>query len=195
MRNPLPAATALFAAFALSACGSGGDPAPGGGTDASAPVAAAAGGGIPANWKATDACSILDKAVVAQVLKVPVPQATVALVHEPGTADAGTSECSYLGADGAAVATLMTRWSPINDNTADAIAGAKSTMNATLKGFGKGPVEDVPGLGKAAFVASGLGQLSVYLDDARMVIVTPSKVPDGANAKDVAIELARKVPA
>lgn len=191
MRRPILAATALAAIFMLGGCGGSGDNA-GAGASAAAdgPMPA---GAMPANWKATDACSILDKAVVSQVHKVPVPQATVALVHEPGTADAGTSECSYLGDDGAAVATLMTRWSPINDNTAEAIAGAKSMMNATLKGFGEGSVEDLPGLGKAAFIVPNLGQLSVYLDDARMVIITISKVPDGTTGKDAAVELARKI--
>jgi len=192
MRRPILAAATLAVILTLSGCGGSGDSGAGAGASAAAdgPMPA---GAMPANWKATDACTILDKAVVAQVLKVPVPQTSVALVHEPGTADAGTSECSYLGEDGAAVATLMARWSPINDNTPDSIALAKSTMNETMKGFGAGTVEDVPGLGKAAFVAPSLGQLSVYLDDARMVIITPSKVPDGAKARDVAIELARKL--
>jgi hypothetical protein len=177
--------------LALAGCGKSGD-ASGAGDTAGTTAAAPAGGGMPADWKATDACSILNKAAVAAILKVPVPQTQLALVHEPGTADAGTSECTYLGEDGASVASLMTRWSPIADNTPDAIAGAKSTMNATLKGFGKGPVEDVPGLGISAFVAPGLDQLSVYLDESRMIIVSPRKVPDGMSGKDAAVELARK---
>lgn len=177
--------TALATICALAGCGSGGDKA--GGSTAEKPTE---GGGMPANWKATDACSILDKAAVAEVLKREVGETSLALVHEPGTADAGTSECTYAGPDGN-VASLMARWSPINDQTAETIAAARSTAAAAMKAFGKTP-EDVPGLGKGAFFAPGIDQLTVFIDDARMIVVTAQKVPDGVSGKDAAIALAKK---
>jgi hypothetical protein len=180
---------ALGFTLALSGCGGGGSASD---DDSGSTTASAAGGGMPANWKATDACSILGKGDVAEILKVKVKETQLGLVHEPGAADAGTSECRYIGEDGAAVASIMTRWSPINDNTAESIQLAKSGLAETLKGFSKGPPEDVPGLGKAAFIVPSLNQLMVYLDDARMITVTASKVPDGASGNDVAIALARK---
>lgn len=186
-------AAAFGCALALSGCGSKDTGASGEQDDAvEAGVKAAGGGGMPANWKATDACAILDKAVVAEILKQPVSDAQVSLVHEPGSVDAGTSECTYAGADGGTVASLMTRWSPINDNTAESIAGAKSAMVATMKAFSDKQIEDVPGLGKAAFFAPGIDQLNVFIDDARMITVTVRKIPDGANGKDIAIALAKK---
>lgn len=180
------AGAALGCALALSACGGGGDD-----TGKAQPEGkTAAADGQPANWKATDACSILPKAAVAEILKRDVAETGLALVHEPGAAEAGTSECTYSGADGN-VASLQARWSPIADNTAETIAAARTAGAAALKAFGKVP-EDVPGLGKAAFYAPGIDQLTVFLDDSRMIVVTAQKVPDGTTGKDAVIALARK---
>ena len=143
-------------------------------------------------WNAADACSIVDKAAVAEILGREIASTQLSLVHEAGSADAATSECAYLGADGASVARLMTRWSPINDNTTDSIAMARSSTAATMKAFSSVPLEDVPGLGKAAFLAPNISQLNVFIDDARMIVVTVEKVPDGASGKDLAVALARK---
>lgn len=180
------AAISLGCALALTACGGGNDAAKGDGESRTA----AASSGMPANWKATDACSILSKADVAAILKRDVAETSLALVHEPGEAEAGTSECTYSGADGN-VASLQARWSPIADNNVGAIATARNAGAAALKAFGK-TLEDVPGLGKAAFYAPGIDQLTVFLDDSRMIVVTAQKVPDGAVGKDVTIALAKK---
>ncbi len=175
----------------LAAC-SGGN-----GSDASKPEKTADAGsgsssGMPGTWKATDACSILDKAAVAEILKQEVTAAQLGLVHEPGAADAGTSECTYAGKDGGTIASIMTRWSPIKDNTADAIAAARAGAAQTMKAFSSKPIEDVPGLGIAAYYAPGIDQINVYLDDSRLIMVTANKVPDGASGKDTAIALAKK---
>ncbi len=83
---------------------------------------AVAAGGMPANWKATDACSIVDKAEMGEVMKSEVTDATRSRwCMSRASAAAGTSECSYILADGGR-ASVMTRWSPINDNTAESIA-------------------------------------------------------------------------
>jgi hypothetical protein len=158
----------------------------------STPEVATAATATPPAWNAADACSILDKEAVAAVLNLDIASTQLGLVHEAGATDAATSECTYLGADGASVARLMTRWSPIKDNTAEAIAMARSATAASMKAFSSVPLEDVPGLGKAAFVAPNISQLNVFIDDARMIMVTVEKVPDGAQGKDLAVALARK---
>jgi hypothetical protein len=179
-RNAIIAAG--LACILLSGCGSsdkGGD----------AAVAAAA-GGMPANWKATDACSIVDKGEMGEVMKSAVTETSLAMVHEPDTSSAATSECSYILADGGR-ASVMTRWSPIDDNTAESIATTRSTMASTIKAFSDKPIEDVPNVGKAAFFVPKINQFNVFLDDARMVIITLPSAPD-ATAKDQAIALAGK---
>lgn len=146
----------------------------------------------PSAWNAADACSIVDKAAVAEILGREIASTQLSLVHEADGANAATSECAYLGADGASVARLMTRWSPINDNTIEAIAMARSTTEASMKAFSSVPLEDIPGLGKAAFLAPTISQLNVFIDDARMIMVTVEKVPDGAQGKDLAVAMAKK---
>ena len=156
------------------------------------PEAAAATTETPSAWNAADACSILDKAAVAGILGREIASTQLSLVHEADGASAATSECAYLGADGASVARLMTRWSPIKDNTTEAIAMARSTTEASMKAFSSVPLEDIPGLGKAAFLAPTISQLNVFIDDARMIMVTVEKVPDGAQGKDLAVAMAKK---
>lgn len=156
------------------------------------PEAATATTETPSAWNAADACSIVDKAAVAEILGREIASTQLSLVHEADGASAATSECAYLGADGASVARLMTRWSPINDNTIEAIAMARSTTEASMKAFSSVPLEDIPGLGKAAFLAPTISQLNVFIDDARMIMVTVEKVPDGAQGKDLAVAMAKK---
>ncbi len=176
---------AIGAALVLAGCGGGG------GADNATGTAATAesSGGMPADWKATDACSIIDKATIESVLGTKVTESALGLVHEPtaGADDAATSECSYILADGRA--SVMTRWSPINDNSKEAIDLARNTMTATLKAFGGGTVEDVAGLGKASMWVEKVGQLQSFIGEDRMVLIT---VPNGAGAKDKAIALAKK---
>src|SRR5690349_10745205 len=111
--NKLAIVAAGLACIVLSGCGDNGAGREAGGSTAAT-------GGMPANWKATDACSIIDKAEMAEVMKSEVTETSLALVHEPDAAAAGTSECTYLLADGGRAA-VMTRWSPIDDNTPEAI--------------------------------------------------------------------------
>lgn len=180
-------AIAGLSLLALAGCGKGGSS---DGAGAATQGAASAAG--PAGWNAADACAILDKAAVAEILRQPVTEAQLSLVNEAGSATAATSQCVYVGAEGGTVATLMTRWSPINDNTPEAMATARSVAAAAIKPFSDKPLEDVPGLGKAAFLAVPISQLNVFIDDARMIVVTADKVPDGANGKDIAVALAKK---
>lgn len=180
----------IFAALAclpmVAGCSGGGE----GGSNDKAASGSAATGGAGAGWDATDACSIVTRAEMAEVMKSEVSEATVGLVNEAAGSNAATSECTYIFKDGGR-ASVMTRWSPINDNTDKAISGARSTVAATVKAFTDRPVEDVGGVGKAAFFVPKINQLNVYLDDARMVMITIASAPD-ATAKDQAIALARK---
>ncbi len=166
----------------LAACGGADTPA---GNQAAAAV-----GGMPSNWKATDACTVLDKAVIGAALGTEVTEATLSLVHEPDGATAGTSECTYMLKDGGR-ASLMTRWSPIDDNTPAAMKGARDAMAKTLKAFSDKQIEDVAGLGKAAFWVPGINQLNVFIGSDKFVILTIGSAPDD-KARDIAIGLARK---
>lgn len=167
----------------LTGCGGSGDA--NGGKEAAAPA------GKPA-WNAADACTLLDKGAVGAALQQDVAETQLSLVHEADGATAATSECLYLGKDGASVARLSARWSPIGDNTAESIAGARTTTAAAVKAFSDTPVEDIAGLGKAAFFVPGINQLTVFFDDKRMIVLTVEKAPEGANARDIALALAKK---
>lgn len=145
----------------------------------------------PANWNAADACSILNKAAVAKALEQEVKETHLSLVHEAGAIDAATSECTYTGAEGSSIASLMTRWSPINDNTQSSIVGTRNAAASALKSFSDKQIEDVPGLGKAAFFTPGIDSLTVFFDDARMITLNVQKVPEGKSGKDVAVMLAK----
>ncbi|AZI36632.1 hypothetical protein [Caenibius tardaugens] len=171
---------------ALAGCGETSNTESGGAQSSAKSGAAAAG------WNAADACSILDKAAVGAALGQDVKETQLGLVHEAGAADAATSECSYIGADGSTLVTAMTRWSPINDNSQASFDGTRNAAASALKAFSDKQVEDIPALGKAAFIVPGIDALTVFIDDARMVTVTVQKVPDGGSGKDIAIALAKK---
>lgn len=142
-------------------------------------------------WDASDACALLDKANMGTILGTPVTETRLGLVNKAGAATAATSECTYTLSDSSTV-TFMTRMSPIADNTAEVIASTRSGVENTLKSMGSSDVtvEDVPGLGKAAFFVPKIGQLNVFYDDSRSAMVT---VPAGPDAKDKAITIAKKV--
>lgn len=173
----LPIATALI----LGACGSDKQAAKGD-TDVTSATA---------GWDATDACTLLDKSAVGAALKDEVTEASVSLVNQASGANAATSECTYLLASGGR-ASLMTRNSPIADNTPEAIALARNATQETVAAFTDKKVEDVPGLGKAAFFVPGINQLNVFIDDKRFVILTISSAAN-ATAKATAVDLFDKI--
>ena len=184
MKTTIRTLAAASALALLAGCGGSNDA--NGGKDAAAPAGKAA-------WNAADACTLLDKGTVGAALQQDVAETQLSLVHEADGPTAATSECLYLGQDGASVARLSARWSPIDDNTAETIAGTRATTAAAVKAFSDTPVEDIPGLGKAAFFVPGINQLTVFFDDARMIVLAVEKAPDGAAGKDIALALARKV--
>lgn len=167
----------------LAGCGGsqGGDKAAGGGAKTAA-----------ADWDATDACARLDKTAVGAALGDTVMETSLAFVHRSmGGGDASTSECTYTLASGGK-ATLMTRNSPIADNIPESIAMTKKTTQEMLSMLGgDSRVEDVPGLGKAAFFVPRIGQMSAFLDDSRFVVLTID-APTPEKAKQIATDLVRK---
>lgn len=142
----------------------------------------------PANWKATDACWVIDKAAMATIVGKPVAETSLALVHESDGSTAAASQCTYKLTDGTE-ATLMMRWSPIADNSEGAINLARNALQETMKAFGKS-LETIDGLGKAAFWAGIAGQLNVFIGEDKFIIIS---MPTGPAAKDQAITLARKL--
>lgn len=176
------------AVLALAGCGGNETPTAGGSEAAAAQETGGKSG--PSGWNAADACTIIDKADVGTILKTTVTGTSLDLVHQVGQADAATSQCTYKLESGGE-ATLMTRWSPIDDNNAEAIALARSVSAKSVAAFTSKPIEDVPGVGKAAFLVPGINQFNVFIDDARMIIISPGNVPD-AEAKAAVIALAKK---
>ena len=78
------------------------------------------------------------------------------------------------------------------DNSDAAIKQTRETTEKTMAAFSDKKIEDVPGLGKAAFFVPGINQLNVFLDDSRFVILTIGSAPN-ATAKDTAVGLMGKM--
>ena len=146
---------------------------------------------VSSGWDATNACALLDNAAVGTALGDKVIEATVGLVNQASGANAATSECTYILESGGR-ASLMARNSPISDNTDDAIKMARNATQASVAGFTDKKVEDVPGVGKAAFFVPGINQLNVFIDDKRFVILTVSSAPN-EGAKALAVDLFGKI--
>lgn len=172
------------AALTLAACGGAGDTAGGDESRTDTKV-------VTAGWDATDACALLDKAVVGAALEDNVTEASVGLVNQASGPNAATSECTYLLESGGR-ASLMARSSPIADNTDDAIKLARSATQEAVSAFTDKKVEDIPGIGKAAFFVPGINQLNVFIDDKRFVILTISSAPN-ERAKAMAVDLFGKI--
>lgn len=146
--------------------------------------------GAPA-WNAADACTLLDKATVAKAMGDAVTETRLAFVHQAAGQEAATSECTYALQGGGDVV-LMARRSPIADNTDQAIAQTRKAAAASVAAFTDKPVEDVLGLGKAAFFVPGINQMNVFLDDEKFVVLTVGGAP-AATAKSLATDLVRAI--
>ncbi|WP_144036733.1 hypothetical protein [Sphingopyxis witflariensis] len=183
MRTGVKHVVAALGALMLAGCGGGAkDGAPADG-DATA---------VAANdWDASDACALLDKAAVGAALGQTVIETNLAFVNKAEGSNAATSECTYRLANGDA-ATLMARRSPIGDNSDAAIKQTREGTAKTMAAFSDKAIEDVAGLGKAAFFVPGINQLNVFLDGDKFVILTISSAP-AANAKDMAVALVGKI--
>lgn len=179
----------LAATAVLAGCG-GGQPADkdAGGNDAKDVGGATT---LSSGWDATNACALLDKAKLGAALGDDVSETRLGLVHQPSAMDAATSECTYV-LKGGGEARLMTRRSPIDDNTPEAIAQARQATVSAMRAFSSKPVEDVPDLGKAAFFVPGINQMNVFLDEKRFVVLTIGTAP-ADKAKALAVQLVRGI--
>jgi hypothetical protein len=174
----------LAAALTLSACGG---TAPEG--DSAAPSTTAEAKKSSGDWNATDACAMVDKAAMATFLGTAIESTSLGLVNQSDGTTAAGSECTYLLAEGGR-AQLLLRQSPINDNTPEAIAMARSGTQQTIDAFGGGKIEDIPGLGKAAFWVGKIDALNVFIGEDRFAIIT---LPASDAAKDQAIAIAKRL--
>ncbi len=182
------AMVAGLGALLLAGCGGGKN----GGENGAGDSRAGNGAAVAASgWDASDACALLDKAAVGAALGDGVTETSLAFVNKAEGANAATSECTYRLAGGS-TATLMARLSPIGDNSDAAIKQTRETTEKTMAAFSDKKIEDVPGLGKAAFFVPGINQLNVFLDDSRFVILTIGSAPN-ATAKDTAVGLMGKM--
>lgn len=172
-------------ALILAGCGSS---TPGSDAPGSSPSSNSGAVAMPAEWKATDACAMIDRTAMSELLGKPVSETSLALVHEANGAEAATSECSYLFEDGSR-ASLMLRWSPIADNTEGAINLARNTLKQTAEAFGA-KVDDVPGVGKAAFWVAKTDSLNAFIGGDKFLIVN---TPSGPHSKEQAVAVARKL--
>lgn len=139
-------------------------------------------------WDATDACKVVDSATMSAAAGKTVSDTVLAMVNEAGQTTAATSECTY-DFEGGGQAKVLLRWSPIDDNTVEAIKLARSTSQQTMEAFG-GTVSDVPGLGKAAFYSDMAQTLNVFIGEDRFAIIT---LPDEPGVKERTIALAKKL--
>jgi hypothetical protein len=142
----------------------------------------------PSNWNATDACSVLDKAVYGALTEKNIASTSLALSRQSDGTTAATSECTYVTTDDERLK-VMLRWSPINDNTEGAINETRSGLTMTVKAF-NGQLETLNGVGKAAFWVDLTKSLNVFIGEDKMAIIN---VPAGPKAKDQAIAIARKL--
>ena len=176
----------------LSACGGGG----GNASAAGAPTGAAAGGDtLVGGWADADACTTLDKSVVASVAGQAVTKADLARSDKAGADPVSRSQCNYLLADGRTVI-LSTRIElPVdNDTTIAKFPEQEKSMNMAP--------EAVPGIGKGAYWTPGdmphldfwIGQHQAaslqFKGDASTIVLKKS---DEAWAKDLAIKLSHKI--
>jgi hypothetical protein len=149
---------------AMLACG-GGEPANQTDTGTPAPSSATTTG--PA-----DACELLPAAEASAVLGETVRD-SVAMLRTEG--DRILSQCNYASASSPVVASLMIRRSAPGETVEQASKGVREVMTQGAT------VEDVPGLGAAAFFGSN--QLHVWTNNGWYLIASPSPTGGVAQAR------------
>ena len=180
----------LGGALLLAACG-------GQGADNAGNVTAEAPAGItnakvgaPADFDVTDACKILDRAIVAEVMGSAVTAAEVSGATAATDASAGFSNCAFTLANGLQPQ-FFARWSPSADATtpAETVKQAGALMSVTP--------EPVAGLKSPAWWLPKMNQLHVCPDAQRYVFFTmyfpgATPKPSDAQGKAWAIALAKR---
>lgn len=145
----------MAAALLLAGCGGNGSG--GGGAD----------GGATATWKATDACAVLDKAVVAATLNAAVASAKLDVVHAAGGGEPLFSQCVYTLADG-----RMLMFGTGQATNGSSLHEQVEHMRDQASVLSNTKAVDLPGLGKAALWSPELGSLYAFLGDGRFAAAT-----------------------
>ena len=177
-------AVAATALVALVGCGGKGD-----GGNTAGPAAGRAAGA--AGWQATDACTTVGTAAVAQATDQAVTGTELDPVSQPDGLKAGFSMCTFALASGAKL-TVLTREAADGDAYDQAVAEARRVGEE----FGA-PAVDVPGIGKAAMWIAKPASLQVFLDDRRYATISmfgADFMPDASDrARAAATAVARKL--
>lgn len=182
------APTLAIAATALALCSCGGG---GAASNASAgAMTTTASDTAISGWKATDACAMMDKSVVAATLGSAVQSATLGAVKDEGNGFPLYSQCEFLLADGRMLVFGTGQYT----NGAD-LAGQLGDMRRQAKMISDKSPADVPGLGKAALWVADVGALYVFFGDGRYASATVAQTdvrnkqdgPEKVQADDTAI--------
>lgn len=151
-----PARLTAFALLGLTVAGCGGG---GGGGNAA--------GSATAAWNATDACALLGKDKVAQVMGAAVGETKL----EPVVTDSGNgmsfSTCNYTLADGRMLALSAHHRTDAAFTPAEIESTKKGLSELTPQTY-----EDVGGMSGTAYWSTPLRQLNIYPDQHRWLIFT-----------------------
>lgn len=161
-----------IAASTLALCGCEGG---GAASNAGAGGAATA---VASEWKATDACAMMDKGFVATTLGSAVRSATLGAVKDEGDGFPLYSQCEFLLADGRMLVFGAGRYT----NGAD-LARQVADMRGQAKMISDKSPTDLPGLGKAALWVADVGALYVFFGDGRYASATVMQT-DARNKQD-----------
>lgn len=170
----------------LTGCGGSSNTQQGNGTGEMA--SAESPSGPPAGWNSANACAVVDKAKMTAVTGKSVSETSLGLVHVGTGTEATTSECSYVMDDGNH-ASVMLRWSPINDNSEGAINLARNGAKQTIEAFG-GTIDNVDGLGKAAFWIGKTDTMNIFIGEDKFAVIT---MPHSPSSKEQATTLAHQL--
>lgn len=143
----------------------------------------------PGSFK-IDACALLTKAEVQEAIGEPVASPSSRINTAGDARLAAVADCSFDSAkDGSSRSiAILVRKSSRPDYTPDAIA--KYRKELVTNGF---KLEDVPGLGIAAFWSANLvKQLTVFRDGTAFFNLTVFGFTDASAARKKAVDLARK---
>lgn len=134
-----------------------------------------------------NACGVLPKAEVERILGQVVTSANLSRAAEGTNTTAALSECTYQIADGQTIE-FFARRSPVADNTPEAIQQVRETMKKVTQK----EVENVNGVGDAAFWVPVVNQLHVFAGGNIYFYLTMRGFKNVNEAKAKSIELARQ---
>ncbi|MBO9714866.1 hypothetical protein [Sphingomonas sp.] len=177
--------TFLLAAGGLLLSGCASEPGASGANGTAANAAAEAESG----FKAEDACAMLPKEKVAEVVGLKVTSAKLDRVTKLTQDSAGFSTCTYEFAGGGSL-DFFARQSPVNDNTLTAIENTKQGLVANMGA----KITELPDLGNGSFSAEPGAQLHVFRGGNRYFYFMSIIPPAGKPMLELEKQLADAVP-